>query len=339
MSENKKPTAYELRYRRPDVVQPEVRTNEFIERHLRRRTVRHFDINRKLSTEQLNYLFTCAQAAPSSSGAGSWSAVVLSTNEEKAAFQAQAGSILGETDIYNKMAFETCSAYIIWVMDNYKLQRGIELLANKKTSLKSQNFLNSRLKAGAGTARPDWDNPDQLFDPDLHSQWLDQSYYGFRALTDTTVAAQTFVMCAESLGLKTMYMGSLAHCNIDSFKQCLNLPPRTFPVFGMCVGFETAVGVDHNGVPRQPSALKRFKDNPDWLVKPVMPLAAVVHHGSYNPDVLDQNLLDYNEVLMTYNDAVDPLRGGDYLAVRVTGRVKRAVNHIEQMRAMGNKFL
>lgn len=339
MSENKKPTAYELRYRREDTKQPTVQTNEFIERHLRRKTVRHFDINKKIDPAQLNYLFTCAQAAPSSSGAGSWSAIVLTTPEEKESFREHAGEVLGDVDIFNRLAFQTCSAYIIWVLDNFKLQRGIELVANKKASAKALNFLNSRLKPGAGTAIPDWTNPDQLFDPAKHSEWMDQSYYSFRAMTDCTVAAQTFVMCAESLGIKTMYMGSLAHCNISSFKNQLNLPDRTFPIFGMCVGYETKQGTDHNGVPRQPDILRRFKSNPDWSVKPVMPLSAVVHQGRYNPDIIDQNLLEYNEVLMNYNDAIDPLRGGDYLVVRVTGRVKRVVNHIEQMRAMGNKFL
>jgi hypothetical protein len=70
-----------------------------------------------------------------------------------------------------------------------------------------------------------------------------------------------------------------------------------------------------------------------------MPQRAVVHYGQYRPELLDDALLEYNETLTTYLKTVQASRPGDYLVTRVTGRVKRAVNHIEQMRAMGNKML
>ena len=334
-----KPTAYELRYRRSDYTQPQVETNEFIEQHLRRRTIRLFDSHKKVSTEQLNYLFTCAQAAPCSSGAGSWSAIVLTTPEEKQHFKLHAGEVLDNADDVNTAAYNTCSAYIIWCLDNYKIQRGIELVAERRAHPDSLALLNDRLKPGAETATPDWSNQDRLFDADRHSAWLDQSYYSFRAMTDCTVAAQTFVMCAESLGIKTMYMGSLAHCNVASFKDVLQLPDRTFPIFGMCVGYEHPWGTDQNGIFRSTTISNNFKKYPDWLVKPVMPLTSVVHHGAYNKDIIDSALLEYNETLREYTSQVHPNRKGDYLVVRVTGRVKLVVNHIEQMRKMGNKFL
>lgn len=335
----KKPTAYELRYRRSDTHQPDVLTNEFIEQHLRRKSVRHYDSRRKITQAQLNYLFTCAQAAPSSSGAGSWSAIVLTTPEEKQRFMAAAGPVLTGPDKYNTAAFLDCSAFIIWLADNYKIQRGIELVAEGRPTQASLDLLKTRIKPGAESAEPDWSNPKQLFDGQQHGDLLDQSYYGFRAVHDCTIAAQTFIMCAESLGMHTLYMGSIAHCNITSFKNELNLPDRTFPIFGTCIGYEHPQGSTHNGLPHSAAVLAKFKTNPDWNIKPVMPLAAVVHQGQYHPEVLDSALLEYNRTVMAYLNTVDPMRGGDYLVTRVTGRVKQAVNHIKQMQAMGNKML
>jgi nitroreductase len=333
------PTPYELRYRRQDCAQPDVRSNEFIERHLARKSVRHYDPLRKIAQKQLDYLFACAQAAPSSSGAGSWSAVVLTTAEEKERFRIASGPVLHGPDIHNTQAFLDCSAFIIWLADNYKIQRGIELVAQGKPSMASLALLNTRLKPGAESAKPDWSNLNNLFDAKTHTDLLDQSYYGFRAVHDATIAAQTFIMCAESLGMNTLYMGSIAHCNISSFKQELNLPDRTFPIFGTCIGYEHPDGSDHNGLPRHIEAIERFKKHPDWNIKPVMPQRAVVHYGQYCPEVLDDALLEYNETLTDYFKIVEPVRPSDYLVARVTGRVKQAVNHIEQMKSMGNKML
>jgi hypothetical protein len=205
--------------------------------------------------------------------------------------------------------------------------------------MSSLTLLNTRLKPGAGTATPDWSDLNNLFDAKTHADWLDQSYYGFRAVHDATIAAQTFVMCAESLGMNTLYMGSIAHCDVSSFKNELNLPDRTFPIFGTCIGYEHPDGSDHNGQPRIPVAMELFKKHPDWNIKPVMPQRAVVHYGQYCPEVLDDALLEYNETLSAYLKTVQATRPGDYLVTRVTGRVKRAVNHIEQMKSMGNKML
>lgn len=239
-------TPYELRYKDANVTQPDVRTNGFIEKQFRRRTIRRYDPDKKISTEQLNYLFAAAQTAPSSSGAGSWSVITLTTAEEKERFRLAAGSVLDGTDPINKQCFEDCSVFVIWLMDNYKIEQSIRLVADNQIPDDIRNLLPERLQPGAGTARPTKDDPNKLFEADPHIAHLDQSYYSFRAMMDATIAAQTFVMCAESLGLGTMYMGSIAHCDLSSFKNELNLPAGTFPVFGMCVGYEHPEGSDHN---------------------------------------------------------------------------------------------
>lgn len=330
---------YELRYRRADVVQPQVDTNEFIERHLTRRTIRRYDPERKLSQDQLNYLFTAAQCAPNSSGASSWSAITLTTAEEKQRFIQAAGPVLDGTDHRNSKCIEDCSVFVIWVLDNYKLVRGIEQVAQGLINEEIKNILASRLNPGAETAKPDLNSHDKLFEAEPHIQHLDQSYYTFRALTDCTIAAQTFVMCAESLGMATMYMGSIAHCDVNSFKNELNLPPRTFPIFGMCVGYEHPGGSDHNGIERPDYALRLFKYQPDLKIKPLLPLAAMIHSGRYNSDDLDRHLQEFNQTMWEYSKTANPIRPSDYLACRVVARTKWAVNHIEMMRSMGNKLL
>jgi hypothetical protein len=158
-------------------------------------------------------------------------------------------------------------------------------------------------------------------------------------MTDCIIAAQTFVMCAESLGMATMYMGSIAHCNVESFRNELNLPPRTFPVFGMCLGYEHPRGSDHNGIERPDYALRLFKRQPELLIKPVLPLEAVVYPGQYSTENIDHQLEEFNKIMWEYSKTANTVRPSDYLACRVVARTKRVINHAEMMRSMGNKLL
>jgi nitroreductase len=316
-----------------------VATNEFIERHLARRTIRHYDPARTITQEQLNYLFTAAQCSPSASGAGSWSAITLTTRKEKQRFMQAAGMSLDNTDQRNKKCFEDCSVFIIWVLDNYKIERAIKLVAQGFVDDDIKNILESRLVAGAETARPSPNAQGELFTAQPHVDLLDQNYYTVRALTDCVIAAQTFVMCAESLGMATMYMGSIAQCNISSFKNELNLPDRTFPMFGMCVGYEHPGGSDHNGIAQPQYVLNLFKQRPDLKIKPVLPLEAVVYPGEYNTENIDQYLREFNQTLWEYSKTANPIRPSDYLACRVTARTKRVPDQFKLMRDMGNKLL
>ena len=332
-------TPYELRYRDAQVKQPKVETNDFIEKHLQRRTIRRYDPNRKISTEQLNYLFAAAQAAPNGTGAGSWSAITLTTPEEKQRFASAAGSALSATDPINKQCFDDCSVFVIWLLDNYKIEQSIRLVADKQIPDDVRNLLPERLKSGAETATPTDRDPDRLFEADPHVAHLDQSYYFFRAMIDASIAAQTFTMCAESLGMGTMYMGSIIGCTLSSFKNELNLPDRTYPVFGMCVGYEHPGGSDHNGVDRSVAILNHLKANPDLKIKPVQPLELVVHQGWYDHSKVKPNLLKYNEIVWNYSKNLNADHPSDYLVCRTVAKTRFVGNIMTHMRGMGNKFL
>lgn len=58
----------------------------------------------------------------------------------------------------------------------------------------------------------------------------------FVAIIDAALAAQNAVLAAESLGLGTVYIGALRN-DPERVARELSLPPKVFPVFGLCVGY------------------------------------------------------------------------------------------------------
>lgn len=56
------------------------------------------------------------------------------------------------------------------------------------------------------------------------------------AVIDAALAAQNFVVAAESVGLGTVYIGALRN-QIDVVADLLKLPSHVMPVFGLCVGY------------------------------------------------------------------------------------------------------
>ena len=81
------------------------------------------------------------------------------------------------------------------------------------------------------------------------------------ACIDAALAAQNAVTAAQSLGLRTVYIGAMRN-DPARVAELLGLPPRTFAVFGLCVGY-----ADTNS-----------KND----VKPRLPQSMVVHHERYD---------------------------------------------------------
>jgi nitroreductase len=78
---------------------------------------------------------------------------------------------------------------------------------------------------------------------------------------DAALAAQNAVLALESLGMACVYIGAVRNTP-DAVAADLALPPRVFPVFGMCVGYPD---------PDRPAA-----------VKPRLPQDAVLHRERYD---------------------------------------------------------
>ena len=93
---------------------------------------------------------------------------------------------------------------------------------------------------------------------------------------DAALAAQNFVVAAESLGLGTVFLGSLRN-KIDVVADLLKLPSQVMPAFGLCVGYPD---------PARPGAI-RPRLEPD----------AVLHRGTYNSAAQLPTIQRYDEVM------------------------------------------
>ena len=123
----------------------------------------------------------------------------------------------------------------------------------------------------------------------------------FAAFTDACIMAQNVVIAAESMGLGTVYLGSILN---DSEKICelLKLPELTFPVIGLGLGY-----------PNQ---------NPQ--LKPRMEMRLRVFENAYTvfESYLDE-IKEYDEEMRTYYDLREPGRPVDSFSNQVVVRFKQ----------------
>jgi hypothetical protein len=101
--------------------------------------------------------------------------------------------------------------------------------------------------------------------------------YQLKAIIDATIAAQTFALAAESQGLGIMYCGAVRQLPAEHFIKNFNLPPLTFPIFGMAVG--------------HPAPAEEFGH-----ISPRLPTDIVLHHGSYKTFDNMDDISAYNEI-------------------------------------------
>jgi len=123
----------------------------------------------------------------------------------------------------------------------------------------------------------------------------------FAAFTDACIMAQNVVTAAESMGLGTVYLGSILN---DSEKICelLKLPELTFPVIGLGLGYP----------------------NQDPQLKPRMEMKLRVFENAYTvfKSYLDE-IKEYDEEMRTYYDLRDPDRPVDSFSNQVVVRLKQ----------------
>jgi nitroreductase len=120
---------------------------------------------------------------------------------------------------------EQCPLYICWVADLSRNQRVGE---GQKTELESMPWLETFMVA----------------------------------CIDAALAAQNAVVAAQSIGLRTVYIGAMRNDPVR-VAELLGLPPKAFVVFGLCVG----------------TADPKAKNE----VKPRLPQSIVLHHDGYDP--------------------------------------------------------
>ena len=99
------------------------------------------------------------------------------------------------------------------------------------------------------------------------------------AVIDASLAAQNAAVAAESLGLGIVYIGGIRNYP-EKVAAELNLPPRTFGVFGMCIGHPDSA---------QPTA-----------IKPRLAQSAVLHREQYDPAAIDRSADAYIATMVNF---------------------------------------
>lgn len=97
------------------------------------------------------------------------------------------------------------------------------------------------------------------------------------ATVDTALAAQNMMIAAESLGLGGVYTGVLRNTP-EEISKILNLPDRTFALFGLCLGYPSKVNE----------------------VKPRLQVDEVLHINQYDTAKSIKNLIEYDKVMEAY---------------------------------------
>jgi nitroreductase len=136
----------------------------------------------------------------------------------------------------NQKHIETCPLYIAWIAD---ISRNARMSQAEKTDFECLPYLETFMVA----------------------------------CVDAALAAQNAVVAANSLGMRTVYIGAMRN-DPARVAQLLALPPGAFVVFGLCVGY----------------ADPKSKNE----VKPRLPQSTVLHHERYDvsPETRDRPAYD-----------------------------------------------
>lgn len=212
----------------------------FIDKILNRQSIRFFS-DKVVDRATLDILLNCARAAPTSGMAQSWSVLVISDPELKRNL-IENNRCIGNRDGMNVTMIKKSSYLLIWLADQHR----------NKIILENSNY----------TLPPN----------EMHSANLN-----LKSICDATIAAQTFCLAAESIGLGTCYMGTMREVPIDYWKTNFGLPDYVFPIFGTVIGY-----------PNIASSL--YKPNRERL-----PLDITVHHNRYT---IVNNVNEYNKTFI-----------------------------------------
>ena len=209
----------------------------FLDQVLSRSSVRNFT-NTPVELPTLTKLLECAQRAPTSGFMQSWSVLVITDPLLKEKL-IQDNYCIGCVDGQNVKMLRSPSPYLIWLAD---LRRNKILLDKKDISTN-----------------------DYVSKADFH----------LKAICDATIAAQTFCLAAESIGIGTCYMGTIREITWSYWNEMFGLGKHVFPLFGTAIGYPDKLN----------DSAKKFRTR--------LPQSNVVHYNQYN-DV--NNVADYNQI-------------------------------------------
>jgi nitroreductase len=249
-------------------------TNQFIENILSRKTIRRFQ-DKEIDSKLIEKLIAVAQSAPTSSMLQPWSVISLSKEKRKIFLKEEHAHWLGivkqkgdqirpPTDPINEKSLMECSHYLVWLVD---------------WSIMHYIFTDNSL---------DQDYSDLAIQRERAEDASHEMNYELRSIIDTAIAAQTFCLAAESVGLGVQYMGSIRNMDL---KKDLNLPDHVMPLFGMCIGYPLTDNLNIHGTLKASA----YKGKPTFI-KPRLPQELIFHvdeHKSLNV----KKLHDYNDLM------------------------------------------
>ena len=109
--------------------------------------------------------------------------------------------------------------------------------------------------------------------------------YFIAGLTDATIAAQNMVVAAESLGMGTVFLGSL-HNDAQQIIDLLGLPEYTFPAVGLAVGWPNQ---EPQLKPRLPKEIIHMENHYQVLENPLKEIEAYDEEITSYYDTRDLN--------------------------------------------------
>ena len=109
--------------------------------------------------------------------------------------------------------------------------------------------------------------------------------YFIAGLTDATIAAQNMVVAAESLGMGTVFLGSL-HNDAQQIIDLLGLPEYTFPAVGLAVGWPNQ---EPQLKPRLPKEVMHMENHYQVLENPLKEIEAYDEEITSYYDTRDLN--------------------------------------------------
>jgi nitroreductase len=232
-------------------------TNEFIENIIKRKTVRNFT-DQKIDPALLEKLFAAAQSAPTGCMFQPWSVVVIKSKEAKSNIIFNQTTNENKLGTVNLIAIMESDIFIIWCAD-------LNMIDNILTNVSDASILK-------------FTDTSKILST---KESFDYSINEIPAMWDTAIAAQTFCLAAESVGLGVMYCGAIK--NID-LTEHLNLPNKVVPLFGMCVGY-----------PKE--NLNLIGEN--TTVKPRLPQKLIVHIEKYLTHPFEE-FINYNNLMSKF---------------------------------------
>ena len=132
------------------------------------------------------------------------------------------------------------------------------------------------------------------------------------ACIDASIAGQNTSIAAESLGMGICYVGAVRN-NAQEMCELLKLPPGTFGLFGMAIGYGKGA---------------RYSE-----LKPRLPMKEVCHKETWSEEGQDDNVASYDESLGTFyfeQLGLGPKNWSEFMAANVASQQQNGRQNVKQ---------